>query len=59
MVLLVAVVPAPLAKDPRVEAVANEFLLHDCPSDCPIQAHSTNCVVRAQPAMVGGYPLGH
>jgi pimeloyl-ACP methyl ester carboxylesterase len=51
--------PAWLGKDPRVEAVADEFLFHDCPPDRLSWAHATIRVVNAREAMVERYPLAH
>lgn len=51
--------PAWLGKDPRIESVADEFLLHDCPPDRLTWAHATIRVVKAQQAMVERYPLEH
>ncbi len=49
--------PAWLGKDPRVDAVADEFLLHDCPPDRLDWAHATIRVIKARQAMVERYPL--
>jgi len=49
--------PAWLGKDPRVEAVADEFLFHDCPPDRRSWAHATIRVVNARQVMVERYPL--
>jgi len=51
--------PAWLGKDPRVEAVADEFLFHDCPPERLSWAHATIRVVNAREAMVERYPLAH
>lgn len=51
--------PAWIGKDPRVQSVADEFLLHDCPADRLSWAHETIRVVKAQKAMVELYPLDH
>jgi pimeloyl-ACP methyl ester carboxylesterase len=51
--------PAWLGKDPQVESVADEFLLHDCPPDRRSWARETIRVVRAQRVMDERYPLEH
>lgn len=49
--------PAWIGKDPRIEAVANEFLFHDCTPDKLAFAHATIRVIQARGAMVETYPL--
>jgi hypothetical protein len=51
--------PAWIGKDPRIEAVANEFLFHDCAPERLPFAHSTIRVIHARGAMVEQYPLTH
>lgn len=49
--------PAWIGKDPRIDAVANEFLFHDCTPDKLAFAHATIRVIRARGAMLEKYPL--
>ena len=49
--------PQWIGKDPRVEAVANEFLFHDCGPERLAFAHATIRVIQARGAMVEKYPL--
>jgi pimeloyl-ACP methyl ester carboxylesterase len=51
--------PEWIGKDPKIEAVANEFLFHDCAPDRLAFAHANIRVIHAQGAMVEKYPLAH
>jgi pimeloyl-ACP methyl ester carboxylesterase len=48
-----------IGKDPRIAAVANEFLFHDCAPERLPFGHSTIRVIHARGAMVEEYPLTH
>jgi pimeloyl-ACP methyl ester carboxylesterase len=50
--------PAWIGKDPREWAVADEFLLHDCPPERLAWAHSTIRVLQLRGLMGERYPLG-
>jgi pimeloyl-ACP methyl ester carboxylesterase len=49
--------PEWVGKDPQIEAVANQFLLHDCPPDRLAWAHATIRVIHAKHVMTERYPL--
>ncbi|MGA7521731.1 MAG: hypothetical protein WBW84_04580 [Acidobacteriaceae bacterium] len=49
--------PAWIGKNPAIESVANEFLLHDCPQDRLRWAHATIRVMKAERVLVEQYPL--
>lgn len=49
--------PAWIGKDPRVKAIADEFLFHDCPSDRLSWAHATIRIVNVRQIMTERYPL--
>ena len=49
--------PEWIGKDPRIPSIADEFLLHDCPSELRAWAHETMRIVNAQNAIVERYPL--
>ncbi len=49
--------PAWVGKDPRVEAIADEFLLHDCPPDRLNWGHATIRIVNLRQIMTEPYPL--
>jgi len=46
-----------VGKDPRFEAIADEFLLHDCPPERLKWAHATIRVVNLRQIMTEPYPL--
>jgi pimeloyl-ACP methyl ester carboxylesterase len=46
-----------IGKDPRNSAVADEFLLHDCPPERQRWAHSTIRVMNLRGVMTERYPL--
>lgn len=49
--------PAWIGKDPRNAAVADEFLLHDCPPDRQSWAHATIRVMHLRGVKTERYPL--
>lgn len=49
--------PAWVGKDPREEAVANEFLFHDCPPERLAWAHATLRLLIARRVATEHYPL--
>ena len=51
--------PAWLGKDPQIESVADEFLLHDCPPERRSWGHETLRVMSSPRIMDERYPLEH